>query len=204
MVGRQNRISWAFGVVCALLVLSARAGDLEDGIRAHQNKQYAAALKSFQAAATAENGEAQRRLGFMYYHGEGVRQDGQRAIVLFEGAAKAGDVASALNLGKMYEFGMGVAQDDARALYWYQRGAELDDAEAQFNTSVMYYKGRGAAQNRIEAAKWWTLAMMKSGGKAEIIRLSVESAEAKMTADEVAEGRRRATEWAASAKNIHN
>ncbi len=157
-------------VAVALIAMPSLAGDLEDGVKL-------------------------RRLGFMYYHGEGVRQDDKRAVELFEKAAEAGDVESTFNLGKMYEYGMSVAQDDARAAGWYRRAAELGDPAAQYNASIMYYKGQGVPLDRIEAAKWWTLAMMSSGEFAARIRPSVESAEGKLSAEEIAEGKRRAAEW---------
>jgi TPR repeat protein len=95
----------------------------------------------------------------------------------------------------MYEYGMGVAQDESRAASWYRKAAELGDPVAQFSASVMYYKGQGVPQDRIEAAKWWTLAMAKGGEYAEKMRPSVESAQGKLSTEEIAEGKRRAAEW---------
>jgi hypothetical protein len=54
-------------------------------------------------AAADGNAEAQRRLGFRYYHGDGVAQNNAKATVLFEKAAAAGDTESASNLAMMYE-----------------------------------------------------------------------------------------------------
>ncbi len=104
------------------LVLSAPcfAGDLEDGVRLYDQKRYAPSVTAFERAAVGGNVEAQRRLGFMYYHGEGVAQNNQRAVTLFETSASAADILSASNLGMMYEHGMGVDQDDARAASWYR------------------------------------------------------------------------------------
>jgi len=185
----------AFATSLALTVFPCLAGDLEDGIKFHQRHDYAKAVSAFQKAAAKGNVEAQRRLGFLYYHGEGVAQDNKRAVALFEKAAEAGDVQSAFNLAKMYEYGMGVAQDDRRAANWYQKGAELGDPDSQFNFSVMYYKGQGVARDRAEAAKWWTLAMRRGDEFAERIRPEITSAERKLTAEEITEGQRRAAEW---------
>jgi TPR repeat protein len=189
------RITTAIGVICGLIALPGFAGFLEDGIRSHEGKDYPKAIGAFQKAAAEGNSEAQRRLGFMYYHGEGVVHDNKQAVALFEKAAAGGDILSASNLAMMYEFGMGVPQDDARAAGWYARAAEMGDPTSQFRASVMYYKGQGVARDRTEAAKWWTLAMMKGGEFADAIRPSVESAEGKLTPEEVAEGKRRAAEW---------
>jgi TPR repeat protein len=143
----------------------------------------------------SDSAEAQRRLGFKYYHGEGVAQDNKRAVELFEKAANAGDVLSASNLGMMYEFGMGVKQDDAQAVAWYRKAAEMGDADAQFRASVMYYKGQGVPQDRIEAIKWWTLATMSGGAFAQAVQPAILSAESKLSPADVAEGKRRAAEW---------
>jgi uncharacterized protein len=143
----------------------------------------------------SDSAEAQRRLGFKYYHGEGVAQDNKRAVTLFEKAANAGDVLSASNLGMMYEFGMGVKQDDAQAAAWYRKAAEMGDSDSQFRASLMYYKGQGVPQDRVEAVKWWTLATMKGDRFANALRPQIQSAESKMTPADVAEGKRRAAEW---------
>ena len=188
----------AVGALAVSFLVPCFAGDLEDGIGFHEHKSYAKAAAAFRKAAMRGNAEAQRRLGFMYYHGEGVAQDNGRAVALFEQSAAAGDIISASNLAKMYEFGMGVAQDDARAASWYEKAANMGDPMSQFNASIMYYKGQGVPRDRAEAAKWWTLAMMKGGPFAETVRRSVESAEAKLTPEEIAEGKRRADAWVAA------
>lgn len=185
----------ALGAICVLFVIPCFASELEEAVKSHERKDYAAAVIAFEKAAANGNVEAQRRLGFMYYHGEGVPQDNKRAVALFEKAGGAGDIQSASNLGKMYEFGMGVGQDDSRAASWYRNAAELGDPTSQFRVSVMYYQGQGVARDRVEAAKWWTLAMSQGREWAERFRPSVESAEAKLTPEENAEGRRRAAEW---------
>ena len=131
----------------------------------------------------------------MYYHGEGVTQDNKKAVNLFEMAALAGDRESAANLAKMYEFGMAVELDLALAVKWYLKAAEMGDRFSQFSASVMYYKGEGVPRDRVEAAKWWTIAQMDGGRWAENVRVMVESAEAKLTPDEMAEAKRRAKVW---------
>ena len=196
------RISAVVGTVSAFFLAPCFAGDLEDGIKLYEHKAYTRAAIAFQSAALRGNSEAQRRLGFMYYQGEGVTQDNNKAVILFEQSADAGDILSASNLAKMYEFGMGVAQDDARAAAWYQKAANMGDPLSQFNASIIYYKGQGVPQDRIEAAKWWTLAMMQGGEFARTVHRSVESAEAKLTPEEIAEGKRRAEEWVKAREGV--
>jgi len=191
------------GIFGALFVVTCFAGNLQDGISLHERKDYAGAAVAFEKGGANGDREALRRLGFMYYHGEGVAQDNKRAVALFESAAKAGDGESARNLGTMYEHGMSVEQNDALAASWYTVAAELGEPNAQFAASVMYYKGQGVTRDRIEAAKWWNVAMSQGPKWERRIRPMVASAEEKLTAEEIAEGRRRAADWlkARSAKN---
>ena len=61
----------------------------------------------------AEQGEptAQDNLGVMYYNGQGVCQDYEKARQWFEKAAKQGLAAAQFNLGTMYDNGYGVQQN---------------------------------------------------------------------------------------------
>ena len=188
------------GTIGALLLTSCAYGDLQEGIQSHERNDYAAAASAFGRASANGNAEALRRLALMYYHGEGVTQDNAQAVALFEKAAAGGDAESASNLARMYEFGMGVVQDDGQAAKWYLRAAELGEQSSQFRLSAMYYQGQGVAKDRVEAAKWWTIAMAPGGEGAERIRVSVESAQAKLTPAEIAEGQRRAAQWLGAQK----
>lgn len=183
------------GAVCVSFLATAQAGDLEDGIKLHERNAYSRAAAAFERAGAKGNAEAQRRLGFMYYHGEGVAQDNPRAISLFEKAARGGDAESAHNLGTMYEYGMSVVPDEGRAAEWFRRAADLGEPYAQFRLSIMYYQGEGVARDRVEAAKWWNVAMNNGQEWERRFRPQIASAEAKLSAEENAEGKRRAAEW---------
>ena len=64
------RIRAAIGDLLSLFLLPCFAGDLEDGVKFQEHKDHAKAAIAFRRAALRGNAEAQRRLGFMYYHGE--------------------------------------------------------------------------------------------------------------------------------------
>jgi len=197
----MRRQRWTIAL-CAVLMTPCFAGHLEEGTKALERGKFAVARQEFEKSAAEGNAEALRQLGFIYYHGQGVRQDNAKAVMLFEKAAAAGDVTSAFNLAKMYEYGMGVAQDDVKAASWYRKGAEAGDSLSQWELSIMLYKGEGVAQDRVEAAKWWTVASATGEPRlVEMVRRSTQSAEAKMAHDEIAEGKRRAQEWLARRKS---
>jgi TPR repeat protein len=139
--------------------------------------------------------EASRKLGMRHYRGEGVSLSYDKAVLHLERAVALGDAEAGILLAKMYEFGMGVKEDEALSAKWYIAGAELDDPESQFHASIAFYKGAGVPRDRAQASKWWTLAM----GHGERFRNrywpTIEQAEAKLSPEELAEGRRMAADW---------
>lgn len=67
---------------------------------------------------------AQWRLGQMYYKGEGVRQDYEKAAFWYEKAAAQGNPGSEYYLGVMYYNGEGVRQDYAQAKEWVGKACD--------------------------------------------------------------------------------
>ena len=60
----------------------------------------------------------------MYYLGNGVRQDYQKARQWYEKAAVQGNSSAQFCLGLMYETGKGVRQDPATAKEWYGKACD--------------------------------------------------------------------------------
>ena len=77
---------------------------------------------------------AQNILGYMYEHGEGVKQDYKKAFKWYRKAAQH-------DLGVRYDNGTGVKQDHKEAVAWYRRAADQGHASAQFNLGSMYREG---------------------------------------------------------------
>jgi len=79
----------------------------------------------------AEQGDvdAQFNLGIMYYNGQGVLQDTNKALNWFHKAAEQGDVDAQFNLGHMYYNGQGVLQDSNQALHWFIRANSAHNIE---------------------------------------------------------------------------
>jgi TPR repeat protein len=82
--------------------------------------------------ALAEGGDAsaQYSLGTMYYKGEGVPKDYQKAGKWFQKAAEQEDAKAQYNLGVMYFKGKSVQQDYVQAHMWFNLAATngLEDA----------------------------------------------------------------------------
>ena len=148
-------------LVAALLISAcgvACAGDLEDGIAAHERKNYAVASQIFWKLAARGNATAQYSLALMYSDGQGVIQGHSEAMVWYKLAAAQGHAGAQLNLGLMYDNGQGVLQDYAEAVRWYKLAAAQGKASAQFNLGLMYDIGQGGVQDNAEAVRWYKVA----------------------------------------------
>ena len=95
----------------------------------------------------------------------------------------------------IYAKGRGVTQDDREAVIWYRKAADQGDADAQYNLGIRYADGKGISQDYIEAHMWFSLATV--GGEERAIK-NRSIIEAKMTPEQIAEARRRASAWVKS------
>jgi TPR repeat protein len=101
---------------------------------------------------------AQVELGWMYYKGEDVTQDYQKALEWFRKAAEQGDAKAQVALGGMYEVGKGVPKNKRQAVMWYQKAAERGYSEAQYICGLMYLNGVGVSKDYKQALQWFTKA----------------------------------------------
>src|SRR5437773_4424502 len=93
-------------LVCAFMILLcpllSAAADLESAKRAYVDKDYAKALQEATPLAEQGNGEAQCLLGKMYWMGEGVLKDPERAIKLFKASGLQGNADAQFYVGSYY------------------------------------------------------------------------------------------------------
>jgi TPR repeat protein len=121
-------------------------------------------------------------------------------VEVLTSVANSGDAVAEHDLGQLYRSGEGVAQDKTKAFCWIHRSAEHGNIMAWMSTGMMYGIGEGVPLDRIEAYKWFELAdrLTPAEWPADIRKFAVEDRAAmakRMTAADVAEARRRATEW---------
>jgi len=118
-------------------------------------------VKDLSAKANAGDPEAMFILGLMYYEGDGVEEDKERARQLWEKAAEKGVPEAMFNLGSIYDKGDGVEEDKERARRWWEKAAEKGVPEAMFNLGVMYLEGDGVEEDKERARRWWEKAAEK-------------------------------------------
>jgi TPR repeat protein len=91
-----------------------------------------------------------------------------------------------------------VPQDYAQALICYRKAAEQGDARAQLSLGLMYAKGHGVPQDYVRAHMWFNIAAAAAGASDASVRDSVKWRDLvaiRMTAAQIAEARRMASEW---------
>lgn len=130
------------------------------------NKEFVSKDKRY---ANQGDANAQFNLGFMYYTGDGVKQDYKEAIKWFTKSANQGNVNAQINLGAMYEEGIGVKKNYQEAIKWITRAANQGDTEAQTLLGARYYNGFGVKQDYKEAVKWYIKAANQGDIQAQIL-----------------------------------
>jgi uncharacterized membrane protein YhaH (DUF805 family) len=90
-------------------------------------------------------------LAYMYYNGEGVKQDSFKAVELYKKACDGGEARGCFNLGSVYVNGKGVKQDYFEAAELYKKACDGGEALGCFNLGVMYHDGQGIKQNSQKA-----------------------------------------------------
>ena len=152
----------------------------------------------------AEEGDiaAQYMVGLMHETG----QSGQRDLVIaakwYRKAADQGFARAQYYLGDLYYRGKGDMQNYGEAMKWYRRAADQGTAMAQHMLGIMYVKGQGTEQDYVQAYKWFTLASTllpaAAGGNYQPMATKARDAvEAKMTPEQIAQGKKLVDEWKA-------
>jgi Sel1 repeat-containing protein len=98
--------------------------ELTSAIAAYEQGNFEIAHETFSRLALKDNPEAQYNLAFMYYGGEGVKQDDVKAAFWFKQAAKSAHAGAQDTLAYLYLHGRGLKADPVQAYAWYRVAAE--------------------------------------------------------------------------------
>ena len=169
------------------------AQDIEKGLEAYEQRDYATALREWRPLAEQGDAYAQFQLGFMYAIGQGVPRDYAEAVKWYRKAAEQGFALAQNNLGLRYTEGQGVPQDYAEAVKWFRKAAEQGHANAQNNLGLRYSDGKGVPQDYVLAHKWLNLAAALGVMAGDTTARDYVAS--KMTPAQIAEAQRLAREW---------
>lgn len=130
-------------------------------------------LIGLEMGAEVGDGACAHELGSLYYMGDIVEQDYERAEALYRLAADAGFVQAMVNLGYIYEYGRVGAPDYEKAYAFYSfAAAAFDDPEALYKMGDMFARGKGVERDERAAYTLW----MRSFDGAEDVRIKAQAA----------------------------
>ena len=118
-------------------------------------EDYSGQFRWTRAAAEQQYPHGLYRMGYLYEHGEGVKQDLHQASSWYLKAAKLGYRLAEYQLGNLYFQGRGVAQDYKQAMKWFKLSAEKGYAKSMSLVARHYEKGLGIPVDYREARKWY-------------------------------------------------
>jgi hypothetical protein len=116
----------------------------------------------------AQGGEArwQYEAAGLYFHGDGLPEDPEKAFTLYLAAARQGYGKAYFHVGRMYREGIGTAKHPAEAARWSRKAAEeAGNPGAWNNVGLAYAYGEGLERDPVEAVKCFRRAA--EGGNAD-------------------------------------
>jgi TPR repeat protein len=167
--------------------------DVGGGVYITEKKASKADLDALQKLnSDAERGDpdAQSRLAEIYYRVE----DYKSALSWFRKSAGQGYAPGEYNLGVMYMEGSGTAKNADEAAKWFLKAAEQRHLTAMNNLAGAYFYGRGVPQDLVATYMWLSIAASLGD---ENSKKNLAGLKEKLTAAQLAEAERRASQWLA-------
>jgi len=143
-------------------------------------------------AALAASPQARYEAGLEAYQ----RGEDARALEIFKRLVTRGDPGAEFMLGAMYFYGRGVRRNDGIAAVWFHKAANQGNREAQLAYGSLLIQGVGARQDIVKAHMWLSLVVETGDAvlREHAVRLRDQAVKL-MTADELADARRRARDF---------
>ena len=149
----QKKLSFLLSAIIALTVISGCANKNETAFQRNQR------------LASKGDANAQNNLGVIYYFGEGVPQDYEKAVEWYSKAAEQGFAPAQSNLGYMYSDGEGVPQSLVNAYAWYSVASVSgdEDSTAQRDSVAEKLSREDLSKAQAEAARLHALIQKNKG-----------------------------------------
>jgi len=179
----------AIGTLSAAAVFGA---DLQKGLAAFDEGDYAAALAECQPLAETGNVEAMFCVGRLYANGFGVDMSDEQALKWYGLAAAEGHAEAQYSLGVMHANGWGVAMNDVPAAGFYRLAAEQGFVPAQTALGYSYKHGAGVEKDLAKAYMWFDIAAQRGDVSAVTERDNLAE---RLSEDEVFAAQRSALQW---------
>jgi TPR repeat protein len=193
-------------IILALLAVAfspAFAG-FDEGKKAYEKKDYAAAIKELRPLAETGDDRAMVILANMYEGGFGIIPSRKEALDLYKRAATEKNNTQAMNaMGAIYISALGVEQNLQTALAWLHRSAMLGDQTGAFLYATLLFEGNKNEPNKLtpdlpEAYKWFRIAASEKQSptfQAYAAKMAQGLAGKMLLGDQVAKAAKEAAAW---------
>jgi TPR repeat protein len=155
-------------LLAALAMPLARAADVDDGLRAARDGDFARAIEIWEPLAEAGDADARYYIGLSYRLGQGVPMNPAEAAEWFGKAAAQGNNDAQTALGTMLLLGEGVAVDYNRAFVLLSAAAEAGDRRAIYGLGVMHEAGWGVTADLAAAMTFYLDAAERGAVEAQV------------------------------------
>lgn len=118
-------------------------------------------------ANTSNNSYVHYILGKLYYLGETVKRDYEKARIYFESAADKNNKFAPRYLGDIYFLGEGVNADYVAARTWYLKAFDYGDIKAARHLGYIYYNGNGIDKDYKKAFSYFKYAADKGDARSQ-------------------------------------
>lgn len=134
-------------------------------------------LLGFKLAITNGSALSMNCLGALYYMGDIVEQDYEKAAELYERAMDAGCYQSIINLGYIYEYGRVGKPDYVKAYQFYSLAAALaPSSEALYKLGDMFSRGKAVPRDMRKAFALYKRSLQLAEGDVEIAQPAIRLA----------------------------
>ena len=145
-------------VLLITLLLSGCAEETDQNLRSNQSD-----LEKVTRLAGAGDPLAQNKLGLIYYLGENVEQDSNKALEWYGKAAEQEFADAQYNLGVMYKDGRGVEKNLIEAYAWYNLALAFGDKDAQSERDGLGLKDGEISQARVLSSEIYQMIVAQRG-----------------------------------------
>lgn len=124
------------------------ADDWDDGVAALNAGDFATALALLTPLAEGGHVQAQDKLSHIYWYGDGVAVDYERALYWTQQALKQNSAVAQFNMSSHYAEGRAVTEDVKQAIEWLKKAAAQKDPAAFFNLFIYAIRGVGLPRDQ--------------------------------------------------------
>jgi len=117
------------------------------------------------------------------------REDYQAAFAAWKPLAEKGSSNAQDGMGYLYIHGYGVAEDSRLAWNWFRKSLAQGNFAGGVNLGWMYENGEGVKADGVHAYMWYALALAASSGKSSISQTDLDRVAAKLSDDEIVQGK---------------